>query len=182
MTLSQGAANAALRTTARMLIENRDRMLRAERDHRAAARAAGHDIDTRIQYAEGSAAAYSVACAILAGAAGVASVQDLAGAGWTPPKDPLPPMLPVDDAGEPPTQITPGDSIGLATVIHNRACICTKTDQIAIGCPIHDPVHYRRHPDDVSTYGPTAAAIADAGGDFVPGVDFEIRDGVSDHG
>lgn len=118
-----------VRTTARMLIDNRDRMTRHERELRAAARAAGHDIDTRIQYAEGSAAAYSVAGAILAGAIGAASIEELAGTDWTPAREPLPPMLP-DDA----SQVAPDDTIAQATI---RAYIDTTVACSECGCAKH---------------------------------------------
>ncbi len=44
---------------------------------RTAQKAAGHALDTRADYAEGSAAAYSYALSIIAGAYGVANVDEL---------------------------------------------------------------------------------------------------------
>jgi len=99
------------RITARMLVEARDRMYRQERDLRAAARAAGHDIDTRIQYAEGSAAAYTIACSILSGALGFPTIEELAGE-WERPRDVLRPILPDADA----VAFVPGDVIAAASV------------------------------------------------------------------
>lgn len=121
-TIEPENAARAIRITARMLMENRDRMTRQASDLTAAAKAAGHDIDTRIQYAEGSAQAYSVALSILAGAAGFSRVADLVG-DWTPPRDPLPPMLPDDGDG---TQTPPDDIIARASV---RAADATIVDE-----------------------------------------------------
>lgn len=122
MNIEPESAVRAIRVTARMLMENRDRMDRLAADTRAAAKRAGHDIDTRIQYAEGSAAAYSVALSILAGASGMTRVADLVG-DWTPPRDVAPPILPDDGDG---TQAPPDDMIARASV---RAADATIVDE-----------------------------------------------------
>lgn len=69
----------AIQTTARMLLDHRERATETESRIRHAARVRGHDIDTRADYASGSAAAYSIACSILAGAMRTANVEELTG-------------------------------------------------------------------------------------------------------
>lgn len=105
----------AAQTAARMLIEYRVGAERLAARLTAGARAQGHDIDTRIQYAEGSAAAYAIACSVLAGVAGV-SIDVLAGEYWTVTPDAMPPMLPDRDAAA----FAPGDEIAAATVTVDR--------------------------------------------------------------
>lgn len=119
----------AAEIVARMLIEHRERAVRQAATLTANAKRRGHDIDTRIQYAEGAAAAYAVACSIVAGAAGVPSIDVLAGSDWSPPSDPLPPMLPDPDA----TAFAPGDPVAAATVMHNRAEITSRGAQAIEG-------------------------------------------------
>lgn len=118
VTISTEAAQVA----ARMLIEHRERATRQAIILTQNAKRRGHDIDTRIQYAEGAAAAYAIACSVLAGVAGVPSIDVLAGDDWTPPRDPLPPMLPDPDA----VTFAPGDPVAAATITHNRAEITSR--------------------------------------------------------
>lgn len=112
---------ASARTAVRLLEENRIRLTRHERETRLAAISAGRDIDTRVDYAKGSADAYAISVSTILGAFGYATVADMLGAPVTE-RVPLPPMLPDQDA----VTFAPGDTIAAATVVHDRQ---TKTDR-----------------------------------------------------
>lgn len=105
---------AGIRTAARMILERQDAATQQAATIRAAAKDAGYSIDTRIDYAEGSAAAYAVAGAILSGALGYPNIREMAGD--ITHNEPLPPMLPDIDA----VQFAPGDRIASAVVIRER--------------------------------------------------------------
>lgn len=109
----------AIQITARLIVEGRDRAEMFATRYRTDAKRRGIGIDTRIQYAEGSAAAYAMAGSILAGAMRAPNVEYLAGEGWRDP-GPLPPMLAHDDDGFPGTQFAPGDDIAAAIVVRER--------------------------------------------------------------
>lgn len=104
-----------LRTMARMLIDNRDRAQVAADRTRAAAKRQGYDYDKRADYADGSAAAYSIAGSILCALFGFPNVEEMAGGVRFDP-EPLPPMLPDPDA----TTFAPGDDIAAAAVVRER--------------------------------------------------------------
>lgn len=61
---------SAIAVTARFLIDRRDDANEVANRAERAARAAGHNFDTRIDYARGSSAAYQIAIMVLAGAMG----------------------------------------------------------------------------------------------------------------
>lgn len=107
----------AIQVTARLLIEGQERAEREATRLRIAAKQQGHTIDTRVQYAEGSAAAYAMASAILTGACMAPNIDYLAGSDWKT-LDVLPPILAHDDDGFPGTTVSPDDRIAAATVKH----------------------------------------------------------------
>jgi hypothetical protein len=115
MTPSNEIAYLKAQVVARILIEARDRMERHASEIRTVQRQRGVSIDTRADYAEGSAAAYAYAGSALAGAFGFGSIEQLAGE-WQRPAEAAPPILPDPDA----TIFRPGDDIAAATVIANR--------------------------------------------------------------
>lgn len=112
--MTADALYAALRTSGRMIEERKLAMDRHANQIRAAAKAAGKDIDTRADYARGSSDAYAIAGSILAGAFGFASIREIAGD--VRENIALPPMLPDTDA----TQFAPGDTIAAASVVRER--------------------------------------------------------------
>ena len=85
-----------LRQLAREVIERREAADVKASQIRAAQHRAGHAIDTRADYAEGSRDAYTVVCSIIAGIAGVATIEHVAA---DLPRDVAPPVLP-DGASE----------------------------------------------------------------------------------
>jgi hypothetical protein len=85
---------AALQTAARFLIDARERAEASEARIRRAALQQGFTIDTRADYAAGSAAAYAIACSVVAGALqGGVSIDDVAGE-WERERGIARPVLP----------------------------------------------------------------------------------------
>lgn len=103
------------RTAVRMIDERKRSMDTLAQQTRDAARVAGKTVDCRIDYAQGSADAYSIAVSIILGAFGYPDLETMIG--YTPAtSEPLPPMLPDPDA----TQSAEGDDIALAAIIKDR--------------------------------------------------------------
>jgi hypothetical protein len=102
--------DAIVTTTARMLVDWRDRSDAQAQRLREAAQARGIERDCAIYYAEGSAHAYSIAGAILAGASGAASVDDLTGSDWDRPRDMSSVILP-DGINAKPVGIRPDGGV-----------------------------------------------------------------------
>lgn len=77
-------AVTAIRTIARMLIDRRELSARGAREAREIAKRNGYEYSLNAEQMEGSHAAYSVACSIVAGACGVPSIDVLAADDPTP--------------------------------------------------------------------------------------------------
>lgn len=87
--------HAAIVTTARMIMDYRERAIEHEERVRTYARAHGFTIDTRADRAQGSAEAYAMAGYVLAGALRVANIEEIAHAdGWTRELGPAAPVVP----------------------------------------------------------------------------------------
>lgn len=90
-------AATSIRTIAQMLIEHRDAAHVAAVRAREYAATHGYAYSLTAEQAEGSHAAYTIACAIVAGACGVASIDALVAADPEPVPDLYAPELQVTD-------------------------------------------------------------------------------------
>lgn len=122
----------AIRTIATMLLDHRERSAREERERRAAAIRQGYSIDTRADYLSGSNAAYAIACSIVAGAIGVARVEEIIGR-WVP-NEPERPILPSEITADP-DEIAVTVAGGIATMQHRDETDLTADHHVTSATP-----------------------------------------------